>query len=64
MDDTKERQKQSKTDTIEEDKNGTTTNQEPRLFYDSSFIIDATTLDSSIDTVVDMQFYIIIVNQQ
>lgn len=58
IDDTKEKKdkKQSKTDTIEEDKNGTTTNQEPRLFYDSSFIIDATTLDSSIDTVVDMQF--------
>ncbi|RCK58790.1 Protein CFT1 [Candida viswanathii] len=29
---------------------------EPRLFYDASFIIDATTLDSSIGSVVDMQF--------
>ncbi|KAL6451970.1 CFT1 Protein CFT1 [Candida maltosa Xu316] len=29
---------------------------EPRSFYDASFLIDATTLDSSIGTVVDMQF--------
>ncbi|KAI5955342.1 CFT1 [Candida jiufengensis] len=47
-------------DDIEEDEDEPKTNgnskEEINQFYDASFILDASNLDSSIDTVVDMQF--------